>query len=201
MRVTTLTPQRIAEACTVLGEAFADEPVSTRMIPGDRSERMKRLATYFRWSIRYTGCENVDVVIDPRTDKVVGAALWEPPAHRPHKLRAAMAFPAVFFALGRHGMRVLKEFEAISAGAHPAGPLWYLVDIGVSAAARGTGAGSALLKHRLGIIDARGEVVSLEATTDRSAALYERWGFVRGNALTGVAEGSVVMTRQPQPIA
>lgn len=197
MRLTTLPPTRIAEACTVLGEAFADEPVASRMIPHHLDNRVQRLAAYFRWSILYMGLENVDVAIDPVSGRILAAAIGEPPAHKPHRWRAALTLPAVFKAMGRHGFRVLRDFDAVSAAAHAADPHWCLVDIGASNAARGTGAGSALLKKRLSEIDTAGLPTELEATTDRSAALYEKFGFVRGAMLTGVAEGAVIMRREP----
>ena len=200
MRVTTLPKNRVAEACAVLGEAFQHEPVASRMVQPHLTKRASRLATYFHWSILYMGVENVDIAVDEQSNRILAAAIWQPPAHVPHKIRAALAMPAVYAAIGRSGMRVLNDFEQSVEGAHPNEPHWALVDIGASDAARGTGAGSALLRHRLRVCDEMGLPASLEATTDRSAALYERFGFVKGAQLFGAAEGSVLMVRPPQQI-
>ena len=54
---------------------------------------------------------------------------------------------------------------------------WYLMAIGVSPAAQGRRLGSALLAHTLAAADAAGAPAYLEATSPRSRALYERFGF------------------------
>lgn len=59
----------------------------------------------------------------------------------------------------------------------PAEPHWYLYMIAVAPEARGTGTGSALLRHGLERVDADGVPAHLESTSPGSRRLYERLGF------------------------
>lgn len=99
-----------------------------------------------------------------------GAAFWYPPGVQPDGE-----------ALGRvlHADvpgRVAQIFAAVAA-LEPAGPHWYLRQIGVDPAHRGRGYGSALLAAGLAEIDARHEPAYLEATSEAGGTLYERHGF------------------------
>ena len=60
---------------------------------------------------------------------------------------------------------------------HPTADHWYLPIIGVDPIAQGQGMGSALLADRLATCDADGLPAYLEATSERSRALYARHGF------------------------
>ena len=59
----------------------------------------------------------------------------------------------------------------------PPTPHWYLYMIAVAPEARGTGTGSALLRHGLERVDADGVPAHLESTSPGSRRLYERLGF------------------------
>lgn len=198
MQIRTLELGRLSEAAAVLGEAYEHEPIITRMIPLTTDRRRKRIANYFVWSMSYTGLRNVQVAVDPLSDRILGVALWEPPNHRPNRLASTLTTPLAFAAMGRHGFRVLDEFGEASEGRHPSEPSWHLVDIGTSAAARGLGVGTRLIEHRLREIDRARQIAWLEATTPASAKLYERFGFTTTSTLSGAAEGVSVMWREPQ---
>ena len=73
-------------------------------------------------------------------------------------------------------LRGAKHQKAVDLH-QPDGPHWYLHDIATSPDVRGQGIGSALLRRRLALIDAQPAPVFLEATTDASRRLYERYGF------------------------
>lgn len=64
---------------------------------------------------------------------------------------------------------------------------WRLIDIGLLASARGSGLGTALLRHALALAGARGAGLALHVQRDntRARALYERLGFCAG-ALDGL---------------
>ncbi|MWJ20017.1 N-acetyltransferase, partial [Clavibacter michiganensis subsp. michiganensis] len=66
-------------------------------------------------------------------------------------------------------------------------PHWRLAEVGVGAAARGLGVGSALLAHGLARVDADGSAVYLESSTERNRALYLRNGFAELGELAGLA--------------
>ncbi|MGH2882176.1 MAG: GNAT family N-acetyltransferase, partial [Solirubrobacteraceae bacterium] len=61
---------------------------------------------------------------------------------------------------------------------HPAEPHYYIRSVGVRPALQGRGLGSALLRPTLERCDSEGVSAYLEASSERSAALYERLGFV-----------------------
>ncbi|RII89814.1 N-acetyltransferase, partial [Clavibacter michiganensis] len=71
--------------------------------------------------------------------------------------------------------------------ARPGLPHWRLAEVGMGAAARGLGVGSALLAHGLARVDADGSAAYLESSTARNRALYLRNGFAELGALTGLA--------------
>jgi ribosomal protein S18 acetylase RimI-like enzyme len=56
-------------------------------------------------------------------------------------------------------------------------PHWYILAVGVRPEDQGQGLGSALLAPTLGRCDRDGLPAYLEASSERSAALYERLGF------------------------
>lgn len=196
MIFTTLTQDRLAEACKVLAEAFYDEPIIGHMIPHSLPDRAAKIAFYFRWSILATGFETTDIAVSKETGNILGVALWEAPDHT-EKPEAAAILPEVSKEIGELAMQKLDEYELAGEGAHPDTPHWHLVDIGTGSAARGLGVGSALLQHRLDLIDKEQGLVSLEATTKRSAGLYERLGFTPKKELAGIAAGVTVMWREP----
>lgn len=76
--------------------------------------------------------------------------------------------------------RRLAAVTAALAARHPEEfPHRYLQSIATLPRHRGSGAGGAILTHRLAAAVRAGVPVYLEASTERSAALYERCGFVR----------------------
>ena len=54
---------------------------------------------------------------------------------------------------------------------------WYLPLVGVDPAHQGKGMGAALMKHATDLIDSKGALSYLEASTPRNISLYERHGF------------------------
>lgn len=72
---------------------------------------------------------------------------------------------------------LLAVFEQMGAH-HPHEPHWYLPLVGVLPGQQGRGFGSAMMRPVLNICDATGTAAYLEATTERSRQLYERFGFV-----------------------
>lgn len=70
--------------------------------------------------------------------------------------------------------RVFKALECVNAAA-PNQPFWYLSYLG--ARAPGAGRGSALLRHRLPIIDAEGLPSALWTASEGNVAFYARHGF------------------------
>ena len=102
------------------------------------------------------------------------AALWLSPDAAPDDGAIAAL---VEDALPAHRRPDAFAVFAAMEARHPAGPHWYLPVIGVDPARQGAGLGTALMRPVLDACDRTGVPAYLEATTDRSRALYERLGF------------------------
>ena len=104
------------------------------------------------------------------------AALWTPPGIHADNSQLIEQFAA-------HGDDQLLEtaFPLFIEMAEwrPDEPHFYLHLIGARDATRGRGLGSVLLRRVLDICDAENTPAYLEASTLRSAALYERHGFAQ----------------------
>lgn len=193
--IRTATADEAPALGRLLGEAFRDDPAWAQFYP-DPATRAERLTAHYRRSVRRHP-ERVDVATDD--GRVVGALLWEPP-------EAAGAGAAIRRVLtqaiqsarsrlpGGRGIRHTREVDSH----RPPEPHWYLHDIGAGPEARGRGVGSALLEHRLGLVDQSGTALMfLEATTPGSRRLYERFGFEAvGSVPTQPGQASTAMIRR-----
>jgi len=81
----------------------------------------------------------------------------------------------------------------------PLGDHWYLLYMGVAPGRQGQGLGSALLRPVLDECDRTGTPAYLEASCERSRALYARHGFVERDALPLPEGGPTIfpMWREP----
>ena len=121
-----------------------------------------------------------------------GAVFWYPPGVHPD----GQAFGALLQEAGVAGM-VAPVWEQVGPY-EPDEPHWYLRQIGVDPAARGSGLGSALLRAGLEEVDRVGARAYLEATSLASKSLYERHGFVSlGEIKVGEAPPLWPMVREP----
>jgi ribosomal protein S18 acetylase RimI-like enzyme len=170
----------------VLAEAFAEDPVLAGFVPAGPRHH-SRMALLFAALLRSGPLPDgtVDVAVDARGG-ILGAAAWEAPggipAHR--TLRQA---PTFLRALGIVGsLRAAVRLRTLDR-ARPGLPHWRLAEVGVGAAARGLGVGSALLAHGLARVDAEGSAAYLESSTTRNRELYRRNSFAELGELTGLA--------------
>ena len=107
-----------------------------------------------------------------------GAALWQPPGAPGEDSESFLAEHGQAYAEAIGGQ--VEREQALGtalAGYRPSEPHWYLSAIGVRPSAHGQGIGGRLLAHTLRQVDAAGQAAFLEATTERSAALYASHGF------------------------
>jgi GNAT superfamily N-acetyltransferase len=85
--------------------------------------------------------------------------------------------------------------EQMAAG-HPDEPHWYLPWFGVDRALQGSGLGTHLMRHCLGIVDETGLPAYLETPNPRTVQFYERSGFsVAGVARAGACPPITLMQR------
>ena len=129
-------------------------------------------------------------VVDDRA-----AALWSPPGIRSNDEALGEAFGRhVAPALTEAAFPLFMEMEEC----RPSEPHFYLHLVGARDRARGHGLGSLLLERVTTVCDAEGHIAYLEASTQRSAALYSRHGFVE-TATIEFAPGATLrpMVRDP----
>jgi ribosomal protein S18 acetylase RimI-like enzyme len=161
-------------AAEALALAFLDDPGWAHLLP-DSESRGERLLRFFTAEIANVVPEHRELWV---TEDGSGAALWGRPGRwRVPFMRTARPLPALFAVFGpRLALATWSQlrFERL----HPRRPHhWYLHYIGVEPRAQGRGLGAALMAAGAARCDREGTAAYLEASSERSRALYERHGF------------------------
>jgi GNAT superfamily N-acetyltransferase len=107
---------------------------------------------------------------DPRS-----AALWYPPGSEVDGVALGNVLKS---AVPPERIQVALSLFARMGEYKPAGPHWYLRQIGVDPALQGRGYGSLLLRQALEACDRARLPAYLEATSSENRRLYEKFGFV-----------------------
>lgn len=196
-RVAIAAPEQLPQVCAVLAEAMREDPIYDRLMPGTPRDRaVARFAQLEYLKVRTEGgVGTVDVATDD-DGRIIAGALWIPPIPpRMPLIEKLPLVPGFLRALGARAHSVLGT-DRTYLRSHPRAPHWYLSLVGTAAGARGHGAATALLHHRLSVIDAGHGAAALEASTRGHVAYYERFGFEELGPLP-VVRGSnpVVMWR------
>lgn len=164
------SPGDVHRLKTTLAEAFYDDPIFGWLMPDDQG-RIARLSRFFAIQLRHValphGCTWT-------SGDLAGASLALPPGKWRTPPRAVLAHSSTFF--GRHQARAVRLLLAIEAK-HLREPHYYFADVGVRPQSQGKGLGSALMRPTLDRCDDEGVPAYLEASSERSRALYERLGF------------------------
>lgn len=177
----------------VYAEAFYDDPIVEWMIPDERSRR-QRLRRFFAIELRYVALPRGAVWMS--TD-LSGAAMSTAPGAWRLPLRAFLLEGTTF---GRWQHRAGRLAAAMHRR-HPRQPSYHFRDIGVLPEQQGRGLGSALMRPTLDRCNREGLPAYLEATSERSAALYERLGFQLIDELrVGGSPPLWLMLRSPQAL-
>jgi GNAT superfamily N-acetyltransferase len=153
----------------VLAEAFFEDPVLGWLMPND-TKRRARMRRFFAIELRYLALPRGQVWT---TADLTGAALSLPPGAWRVPLRATLLEGGAF---GGRLSRAARLGAAIEQR-HPREPHHYIRDVGILPEMQGKGLGSALMRPTLERSDREGLPAYLEASSERSAALYERLGF------------------------
>ena len=151
-------------ASDVLAQAFHDDPVFRWWIP-DEEARRGIVPAFF--DLVTQGCDEVHT-----TAGAGSVAVWNRPGAEDDE-EAADALAAI---AGDHAERLFTIVE-LQAEHHPAEAHWYLFFLATRPGLQSRGLGSALMRRVLETCDADGVPAYLEATTERSMALYRRHGF------------------------
>jgi ribosomal protein S18 acetylase RimI-like enzyme len=152
----------------ILSDSFAGDPVISHLFEGIVDAAPRRLA-FFEFQVE----DAFDRHLLDTEDGV--AAIWQDLARPSPRCRIPFDAVAVF---GDNTERA-GITRSVMDDHHPAEPHWYLYFVGVDPSLAGRGLGTALVEQRLRQADDIGRSCYLEATTERSATLYERLGFVR----------------------
>jgi ribosomal protein S18 acetylase RimI-like enzyme len=166
------TAQDVPRLQAMLAEAFFDDPVFGWLIPND-TKRRARLRRYFGIELRQYALPHGRVWT---TGDLAGAMLslspgkWRVPLHT--TLLHGSAFGVQVAKAARFGAAMEWRHAR-----HMRKPHYYVRDIGVHPHAQGRGLGSALMRPLLDRCDQEGLPAYIEASSERSAALYERLGF------------------------
>ena len=178
-----------------LAAAFFDDPVLGWLLPDERG-RPVTLRRFFTLALRYMGFARGSVWT---CEAHVGAAICTPPGKWELPARVALTQgPAFWRAFGRR-LPVATALQAKMELRHERRPHWYVLAVGVRPERQGEGLGSALLAPMLEQCDRDGVLAYLEASSERSAALYERLGFEHVGEMRFAGSPPLwKMLRQPQ---
>jgi GNAT superfamily N-acetyltransferase len=180
LAVQPATGEDVPRLSGVLAEAFMKDPVYRWMLPG--SLRLKsRLRTMFaaemeQYVLRHGGTVWTTSGYDGAVAELPPGA-WEFPKSVTGK--EALNWVRAFGTRSLLAARVQSVMEK----RHPREPHFYVRLVGVRTALQGRGLGSALMQATLERADSAGLPTYIEASSDRSAALYERLGFVHMGVL------------------
>lgn len=183
----------LAQVSATLADALAADPIYGWLLPGER--RLRRLRRLFAVELEYYVFPSGRVFT---TDDFRGANLELPPGgwEMAVPLSGAVSLLRVFGRRLSRASRLQKFFERN----HLQEPHYYVRTLGVATRYQGRGLGTALLRRTLDRCDQEGVPAYLEASTERSAALYERLGFVHLGELR-VPDGPRFWPMRRPPVA
>jgi GNAT superfamily N-acetyltransferase len=166
----------VRDAARILARAFYDDPVTSWMLPDDRS-RLTALKRAFRPLARHHFLPRTGSEIGVRDETVGAVTLWDPPGQRkPGLFEQLITAPAMLWSFRSRVSVSLRVMELMEEH-HPEEPHWYLMFIGSDPAVRGAGFGHALMRSRLERCDAEGSPAYLENSNPKNESYYLRFGF------------------------
>ena len=199
--VTALHRSQKRIAARVLAGAFLADPLYSDLFP-DIARRGRALQSMFSGLLTYA----LRYGVSHTTSDVAGVAIWLGPGNTRltfwRMLRTGMALSRAVISFDRTAretfLRVMNRLEAEHRDRMP-GPHWYLWALGVHPERQRLGIGERLLQPVLALADREGLPCYLEASTERSAAFYQKSGF-EIRATPSVLDGRFptwLMTREP----
>ena len=184
----------VSRLAGVLADAFINDPVFRWMLPG-RLRLVPRLRALFTAEMECYVLPKGTVWTTSTYDGAVAElppGAWEMPTSITS--REALKWMRAFGTRLSLAARVERAMEA----RHLREPHFYVRTVGVRTARQGQGVGSALMQPTLQRADSAGLPTYIEASTTRSAALYERLGFVHMDVLE-LPEGGPPVWRMRRP--
>jgi GNAT superfamily N-acetyltransferase len=193
---TAAAADAVPRVAAVLADAFIDDPVFTWLLPG-RLRQEARLRAMFAAEMEQYVLPSGTVWTTSGYDGAVTElppGAWEMPSSA--TLKEALKWLRAF------GMRLplATRVQHAMEERHLREPHFYVRTIGVRTALQGQGVGSALMQPTFQRADSAGLPTYLEASSERSAALYERLGFMHMDVLE-LPEGGPPLWRMRRPPA
>jgi len=171
-KVRDARPDEMHAVCVTLSRAFADDPVTLYLFPGE-SDRMERLLRFYEAIVPQLASGGRSIV----DEDLCGAAIWQRPGVRPDGgLRGLLNLLKMAVALRSSAVRAMRLGQALEAH-HPKRPHWYLGMLGTDPAFQGQGIGTATMRPILEICDAEGLPAYLESSKASNIPFYESHGF------------------------
>jgi predicted GNAT family acetyltransferase len=180
IEVRTAAADAVPKVAAVLADAFISDPVFTFLLPG--SLRLKRrLRRMFAVEMEQYVLPNGGTVwttsgYDGAVAELPPGA-WEMPTSMTGK--ETLKWMWAFRTRLPLAIRVQQAMEK----RHLREPHFYVRTVGVRTALQGQGVGSMLMQPTLERADSAGLPTYIEASSERSAALYERLGFLHMGVL------------------
>ncbi len=180
IRVRAAAADAVPKVAAALADAFINDPVFTWLLPRglglERRLRTMLAAEMEHYVLRNGGTVWTTSGYDGAVTELPPGA-WEMPMS--FTGREALTWMRTFgrrLALAGRAQRAMEE-------RHLREPHFYVRTVGVRTALQGQGVGSALMQPTLDRADSAGLLTYIEASSERSAALYERLGFVHIDVL------------------
>ncbi|WP_245545911.1 GNAT family N-acetyltransferase [Nocardia higoensis] len=145
----------IDDIVRVLAQAFeTDDPIEEYVFPAPE-QRLRRTPGMLRIMVRHRFLPVGGASVATIDDRVVGAALWQPPGTRTSWWREAVSGPQLLWAMGAATARGMAV-DAAMAKVAPAQPHLFLVYLGCEPGLQRRGVGRALWAALAADADARG---------------------------------------------
>jgi GNAT superfamily N-acetyltransferase len=180
IEVQTAAADDVPTVAAALADAFVSDPVYTWLLPGSMRLQTRLRAMFAAEMEQYVLRNGGTVWTTSGYDGAVGElppGAWEMPRSftGTEALRWMRAFGTRVLLAGRV-QRAMEE-------RHPRELHFYIRVVGVRTAMQRQGVGSALMQPTLQRADSAGLPTYIEASSERSAALYQRLGFVHLDVL------------------
>lgn len=173
--VRPLSTDDLDRASEVLGEAFADYPWTNWCVAED--SHVERVTSLQRIYLEHLALPHGKAYIDASGHGV--AAFLPPDVPEPDE-----DVLAKIMELHGDGLERIVAAEEQLADLPVPENAWSLATIGTTPSSRGTGLGTALLKHGLAELDRTGQSCWLDTSTERNLPLYQRLGFTITGRIT-----------------
>jgi ribosomal protein S18 acetylase RimI-like enzyme len=174
--MTMLTVSELLAARSVVGRAFADDPLMAWLFPDERVRLDATSAWLGVFVDAYVSAGYADVECDG--DEIIGVALWRTPIDAQLMFPNAPTLGGLMAALlGVERAAAIGTGLRVFGASHPTEPHAYLNFLAVDPARHGEGLGSRLVRRGLERAAALGLPTHLETTNTRNVGFYRALGF------------------------